>query len=529
MTTNSGVGSEVTLEELDEDARNAVFDELQSRMPEVWKRMRLNEPGESVVVVPSVTVDRVVAHESALTQAMEERFLFLLLLLRQPRLRMIYVTSMPINPLIVEYYLALLPGVIPSHAKARLSLVAVGDSSSRPLTEKLLARPRLLAEIASLVPDQNRSHLVPYNTTGLERDLSIALGIPMYGADPRLFPLGTKTGCRRVFLEAGVQYPAGFEDLRSVTDVVQALTRLRSEHPDTGEAMVKLNEGVSGKGNAVVDLQGLPGPGDGGEAAALEHRVRQMTLEDEDVTVNAFLAKLIERGGIAEELISGEELRSPSVQLRITPLGDIELLSTHDQVLGGPSGQSYLGCKFPADPAYARTISTDALRVGEVLAKKGVLGRFAIDFVVVRRGQAWTSYAIEVNLRKGGTTHPFLTLQFLTDGRYHPDTALFVTPAGRERHLVATDHLEDPSLRGLRVDDLFDLVARSGIHFDQARQTGVVFHMISALTELGRLGMTAVGDSPTAAQAVYDHAERVLLQEARSSITPRPIAPRTLP
>lgn len=491
--------------------------------------MRLNEPGESVVVVPSVTVDRVVANESALNQAMEERFLFLLLLLRQPRLRMIYVTSMPINPLIVEYYLALLPGVIPSHARARLSLVAVGDSSSRPLTEKLLARPRLLAEIASLVPDQNRSHLVPYNTTGLERDLSIVLGIPMYGADPRLFPLGTKTGCRRVFLEAGVHHPAGFEDLRSVTDVVQALTTLRSERPDIGEAMVKLNEGVSGKGNAVVDLRGLPGRGDGGEAAALEHRVRVMTLEDEDVTVDAFLAKLLERGGIAEELISGEELRSPSVQLRITPLGDIELLSTHDQVLGGPSGQSYLGCKFPADPAYARTISTDALRVGEVLAKKGVLGRFAIDFVVVRRGQAWTSYAIEVNLRKGGTTHPFLTLQFLTDGRYHPDTALFVTPAGRERHLVATDHLEDPSLRGLRVDDLFDLVARSGIHFDQARQTGVVFHMISALTELGRLGMTAVGDSPTAAQAVYDHAERVLLQEARSSITPRPIAPRTLP
>jgi hypothetical protein len=518
----------LTLDELDEDARNGMFDELQTRMPEVWKRMRLNEPGESVVVVPSVTVDRVVAQDSALTQAMEERFLFLLLLLRQPRLRMIYVTSMPINPLIVEYYLALLPGVIPSHARARLSLVAVGDSSTRPLTEKLLARPRLLAEIASLVPDVNRSHLVPYNTTSLERDLSIVLGIPMYGADPRLFTLGTKTGCRRVFSEAEVQHPAGFEDLRSMIDVVQALTTLRRDRPDIGEAMVKLNEGVSGKGNAVVDLRDLPGPGDGEEGAALEQRVRQMSLEDEEISVDAFLAKLLERGGIAEELIWGEELRSPSVQLRITPVGDIELLSTHDQVLGGPSGQSYLGCRFPADPEYARTITNDARRVGEVLARNGVLGRFAIDFVVVRRGHTWASYAIEVNLRKGGTTHPFLTLQFLTDGRYQPDTALFVTPAGRERHLVATDHLEDPSLRGLRVDDLFDLVARSGLHFDQARQTGVVFHMISCLTELGRLGMTAVGESPAAAQAVYDRAERVLLQEARSSIVPGPISHRPI-
>lgn len=523
MTTDTGGGAGLTLDDLDEDARNDLFDGIQARMPDVWGRMRLNEPGESVVVVPSVTVDRVVAHEGALTQAMEERFLFLLLLLRQPLLRMIYVTSMPINPSIVEYYLALLPGVIPSHAKARLSLVAVGDSSSRPLTEKLLARPKLLAQIASLIPDLTRSHLVPYNTTTLERDLSIVLGIPMYGADPRLFPLGTKTGCRRVFSEAGVQYPAGFEDLRSVSEVVRALTMLRTQRPGISEAIVKLNEGVAGAGNAVVDLRGLPGPGDGDEAPELELRVRQMALEAGNITIDAFLAKLEERGGIAEELISGAELRSPSVQLRITPLGDIELLSTHDQVLGGPTGQTYLGCKFPADPAYARTITNDSLLVAEVLAKKGVLGRFALDFVVVRRGGTWSSYAIEVNLRKGGTTHPFLTLQFLTDGRYQPDTALFVTPTGRERHLVATDHLEDPSLRGLRVDDLFDLVARSGIHFDQARQTGVVFHMISCLTELGRVGMTAVGESPTAAQAVYDRAERVLLQEARSSITPRPL------
>ena len=69
---------------------------------------------------------------------------------------------------------------------------------------------------------------------------------------------------------------------------------------------------------------------------------------------------------------------------------------------------------------------------------------------------------------------------------------------------MATDHLEDPSLRGLRVEDLFDLLARSGLHFDQARQTGVVFHMISALTTFGRVGMTAISDTPAAAQELYD-------------------------
>ena len=244
-----------------------------------------------------------------------------------------------------------------------------------------------------------------------------------------------------------------------------------------------------------------------------------MRFELPDMPFDGYVAKLAERGGIVEELISGVELRSPSVQLRVTPLGEVELLSTHDQLLGGPSGQSYLGCRFPADFAYARAISADATTIGRRLAREGVLGRFAIDFVVVRDpAGAWSQYAIELNLRKGGTTHPFLTLQFLTDGRYDPVTALFVTPDGREKHLVATDHLEDPRLRGLRHDDLFDIVARHGLHFDQARQAGVVFHMISCLSEHGRVGLTAVGDTPAQADATYRRAERILLDEARSAL-----------
>jgi PGM1 C-terminal domain len=509
-----------TLSELGADERVQRFARLQTRMPEIWRAMRLNEEGESVVVVPSVTIDRVDERSGSLAQAYEERLLFLLLLLRQPRLRMVYVTSMPIAPSIVEYYLALLPGVIPSHARARLSLVAVQDGSPRPLTAKLLERPRLVKDIRSLIPDRRRSHLVPYNTTPLERDLALALGIPMYGADPELFHLGTKSGCRRIFAEEGVRHPLGFEDLHGLDEVVDALARLRAASVGVGEALVKLNEGVSGGGNALVDLRGLPPPGSAGELSELRERVRAMQFELPDMPFDGYVAKLAERGGIVEERITGVELRSPSVQLRVTPLGDVELLSTHDQLLGGPSGQSYLGCRFPADFAYARAISADANTVGQRLAREGVLGRFAIDFVVVRDTTGtWTPYAIELNLRKGGTTHPFLTLQFLTDGRYDATTALFITPDGREKHLVATDHLEDPVLRSLRYDDLFDIVARHGVHFDQARQAGVVFHMISCLSEHGRLGLTAVGDTPAQAEAIYRRAERILLEEARSALT----------
>jgi hypothetical protein len=104
----------VALAVLDEADRYKRFDDLQQRLSRVWDEMRLNREGESVVIVPSVTIDRVSERSGSMTQAYEERFLVLLLLLRQPRLRVIYVTSLPVAPAVVEYYLALLPASSPA-------------------------------------------------------------------------------------------------------------------------------------------------------------------------------------------------------------------------------------------------------------------------------------------------------------------------------------------------------------------------------------------------------------------------------
>ncbi len=71
--------------------------------------------------------------------------------------------------------------------------------------------------------------------------------------------------------------------------------------------------------------------------------------------------------------------------------------------------------------------------------------------------------------------------------------------------------------------DLFDVVVRHGLHFDQSRQAGIVFHMISSLTEHGRVGLTAIGDTPEEASRRYREAERILLDEARSAFAEPPL------
>ena len=518
----SHVLPEPTLASLTEDERNERFAALQKKLGPVWAAIGQDED-QSIVVVPSREV-RVFDEPPTESQAYEERLLFLLLLLRQPSLRVIYVTSQPISEEIVDYYLSLLEDVTPSDARSRLFLVPIRDGSRRPLTAKLLDRPRLLARIRALIVRPERCHLVPYVTTPLERDLALVLGVPMYGSDPRHCHFGTKSGGRRLFAAAGVRHPLGEEDIASGPGAVRALQRMRAARPEIEEALLKLNDGVGGKGNALIDLRGLPAPGTPAEESMLQERVAGMSLDGEAIDSAAFLTELEQHGGVVEERIIGCDFRSPSVQMRITPAGVVELLSTHDQLLGGESGQKYEGCRFPADAGYAGLISEEASRIGLILAQEGVVGRFALDFVVVRTDGRWNAYAIEVNLRKGGTTHPFLTLQFLTGGTYDAGTSSFTAADGAEKFLLATDHLESQSFRGLTLEDLFEALVRHGLQFDHRRQTGVVFHMLSGLTELGRIGLTAVGDTPQEAESIYAHATRVLIGEAEDAGAPALVA-----
>jgi hypothetical protein len=79
----------------------AQFDSLQEKLVPLWKSIQaFNQDEQTIVVVPSMSIDS--DFSSTELQAYEERFLFLMLLLRQPRARLIYVTSQAILPSIID-------------------------------------------------------------------------------------------------------------------------------------------------------------------------------------------------------------------------------------------------------------------------------------------------------------------------------------------------------------------------------------------------------------------------------------------
>jgi len=288
-------------------------------------------------------------------------------------------------------------------------------------------------------------------------------------------------------------------------DVATALVALKRRQPALRRAVVKLEEGASGEGNALFEYDDAPGGAllDSWVEHELPSRLRP---EAPDMSYEQYAHKFGRMGGIVESWIEGTDKRSPSVQLRINPLSVIETISTHEQLLGGVTGQRYLGACFPAAEDYRRAIDESARRAAQVLRDRGVLGRFGIDFVCVRSGDSWHHYAIEINLRKGGTTHTFQTLQYLTGGRYDVDTGRFLTPQGECRYYWATDNLVNPLYRRLTPPDLIDVSIEQGLHFDRSTQQGVTFNLIGAVSEFGKLGMVSIAASPAAAEALHRRA-----------------------
>jgi hypothetical protein len=218
-------------------------------------------------------------------------------------------------------------------------------------------------------------------------------------------------------------------------------------------------------------------------------------------------------GGVVEAWVEGKEKRSPSAQLRINPRNELEAISTHDQILAA-DGQTYLGCNFPADDVYRLGIQDDAMKVGRVLAKEGVVGRVAVDFITVEKAPGeWERIAIEINLRMSGTTHPLQTMQMLSGGKYDAATGLYRTGRGEPRYYVATDALSHPRYRGLLVEDALDIAAVHELHYRPWTDTGVTFHLLGSLSQYGKFGLVAIGQSPEEAQAWFDATRDALDQE----------------
>lgn len=469
------------------------FEDLQARLGEAWA---LNQPGAGkehvLIALPSFSVgESLLSHYADRIPALEHRYLLAMLMLwRIEACEMIFLTTTPPDEEILDYYCSIVPERS-EDMRRRFHHVSIPDMSARSIAAKALDRPEILDQIAEMIGDRP-AFIEPWNVTDYEVAVAMRLGVPIVGTDPKLWPIGFKSAGRKLIRGAGVPIPAGREDVATVDDVLAAIEAVRAERPAASGVVVKIDNSGAGDGNIVLRFADVvSSSGDG-----MRTRVASFP--------GWFLEEL-RAGGIVEELITGERFTSPSVQVDVTPVGDVAVLATHEQVLGGDSGQVYTGCRFPADPSYAPELARHGRLVGERLAQEGVLGRFAIDFAVATsRSGSPDVYALEMNLRKGGTTHPYTALRNLVPGRYDEKAGRWVSNEdGTPRWYLSTDNLVDEAWLGVPPAVVIRAVADAGLQFDPRTGSGVVLHMLSSLAIDGRFGLTAIGRTPQEAEELY--------------------------
>jgi hypothetical protein len=463
--------------------------------------LALSQPGRDephvLIALPSFSIgESLLSHYGDRIPALEHRYLLAMLVLSRIACDLVLVVSRAPEPEVIDYYLSLIPEARRASARERLHVLEVPDDSARSIADKLLDRPDLMEELRRLIAGRP-AFIEPWNVTDHEVAVALALGAPINGASPHLWPLGYKSAGRRLFREAGVPVAAGREDVRCVDDVLAAIGELRRARPHATGVVIKHDDSGAGDGNQVVDLRT---PGD-----------LRATLE----ALPEWYLRDLAHGAVVEELITGTRFTTPSVQIDVVPGHGVVVLATHEQVMGGTAGQVYMGCRFPADPGYAGELARHGRAVGEQLAARGVLGRASVDFAAARdaRGR-WHLHALEVNLRKGGTTHPYAALRNLAPGRYDERSGRWVTSDGSERAYWATDNLVDPTWQGVPPRAVIDEVAAAGLQVDPDTGVGVVLHMLSCLAIDGRLGLTAIGRSPEHAAELYESATAAIARAA---------------
>jgi hypothetical protein len=341
-----------------------------------------SNPAQDLVVVPSISFPAQQLNKVPGIEHYEERLLYHLFHLRHSfDSRVLYITSLPLDNAILEYYLRLTldsmhgeselgfvekQGLL-DNLRSRLVVLSCYDARrTHSLTQKILQRPRLLKRIQGFLEGSKlresssfSQSLSVYRGTEAEFELGAKLGLGVHASQPQFLHWGGKAGSRLCFLKTGVPHADGtYAAEKDVDKLIDDILVVCLRNPASRKGMVKLDEGFSGKGNAALNLSELSDfiKARGKDLDAQERqKARSLVIKALETarfyslteSWPSFLKQIPQVGAIFELFIETPHgdpvVTSPSVQVCIEDLGNVEILSTHEQIL---DSQHFIGMSF---------------------------------------------------------------------------------------------------------------------------------------------------------------------------------------
>jgi len=511
---------------------------LQRQQLKNWQKRRQKKQPVLILAVPSTNLPKAELEGVLGDMYYEHRSLWKILEVRDPSVRVLFVTSTPVSESTIKHLFEGLPQTEIKQMRRRFKIISLEDISSEYLSEKLRTRPNALEKVRQAAQrllgeemNGNNSILSGFISDIHLEHLATTLGLSIKDIHPLLSYLNSKSGNREAAAEAHIPYPVGFNHNRSKNDVIHAIDSLYKKNKGKGSAFVKPNWGTSGSGiiHVPFDQLGLS-PNSfthGNRTQDLKVRQRQdqerhkkirqflEQAEDNGLTGEKLWARILKHGAVTENGVTHSQ--APSVQMHIEVDGKITLLSTHMQLL---SGYVYKGSRQPAytDPQLTKMLTDYALSYAKTLAKYQVIGRVSLDFFEITKPDGKIDFVFgEANIREGGTTHPRETVALLLDAYYDPSIGgLISRSTGKQVFYSMTDNFVDTeTFKGVDFEKVWaKFITRpeyKQLRFNLQTGRGVKFHMLAALSPIGKIGLTAFGDSPAQAEMLFKTAKNLLM------------------
>lgn len=468
-----------------------------------------SEP-RTIVSVQSVSLGGLTAKYLQGLNYFEERNFYLLDLLRNKKCSCVVVLSDDIDKDFYEHAIregTRACGLNSDDVAQRWRTLFVSSDGRSSLSEALLRNPNALHSLHEIIRNCQNPVLDFWAVSENEIKLAKALGIPHFGLTEGLLSIDSKSNGRAVFESLGIRLPRGFQDIYCIEGVREALFELASK-TDAKSFLIKLNCEEAGNGIAKVARTEILSP--------IVRFVASLEVSKR-IPVEAFISQIGKRGAVVEEYIEAPITTFPSVKMSISPDGEVVNLGTHDQVL---NGMAYAGSRFPANGEYRRELIEQGYKIGARLAAEGVRGIVSADFMATRESEAdsWLLWGLEINARKGATTHPYFWTRFLADASYDESTGELNTVAGPIRYR-SSEYIQAEGLSHISASELIEAVRSAGLAYDPLNRRGAFIHMATCLRNFSKFGATFIGNSDSEIDELYARAVRLtelLVQQTAS-------------
>ncbi|BFY98989.1 hypothetical protein BsWGS_02029 [Bradybaena similaris] len=548
----------------------AAFKQRATRLASSWERIKNSR--RVIIHIPSLGYHQIIRETIGDFELRQNTQMARLCDIKDPNVDVILISAVSLSDEALQYYSKLL-GLYPAVAHGnpedqcdmtdRYKIIVPEAINSFPthrmcLSTILKYSPKALQRIKNLIKGREA-----FIVTGMPHkdDLAVAdfLNVPILGPEPDVAHLySTKSGCKRIFVSAGIDIPPSEYDIYSLDQLYECLAQLVTENLNVQRWLFKLNDEFDGRGIAVCDvpkylrcyrwaLKEEQRYGDKwskkwaqeavyvkihAEIPDILHKYAQPVNTKMFPTWDKFLQAFLSQGGVIEACPPSDSVTTLTTDLLIEPSGTVSLLTCGDQI-HADSQFSCWGLSFPQSSIEPSVLNATCQRIANACKSNGIVGYLKIDFVtfIDPKTMLQQLWALGLSLHYSDHLAMFRLLEYVTHGTFQPKTHVFEvalptkenkssrqrllgkesTP-NRNRFAVMSTRLMHSNLAVIHYSVFFQTCRAHGIGYDIKDKSGTAFTLIDSFNR-ERLGMLTVGDDLPAALAIFVRNLSIIHQE----------------